>query len=216
MQRTADLHDQIADTGFPEAVGVVDDATTLDAAVDMLDAHTPAGDAPISGFLPPCEGPAPRLLRRHAHLDLVERECQEAQIVEQPAPRGQRVRGCLGHPLIAGAAGIGVTQKENHDRGIDQQYVFYRVACFLATITARLLNRILGAPDAPFGPIVAKRGEVGAAAGGSTVVGGPSVGTTRAAASASATPRRIASSVKDRVGASPRVRSVARRTTKRT
>ena len=34
---------------------------------------------------------------------------------------------------------------------------------FLAAITARLLSRILGALDAPFGPIVAKRGEAGAA-----------------------------------------------------
>src|SRR5215510_10342998 len=120
MQRTADFHDQIADTGFPEAVGVVDDATTLDAAVDMLDAHPPAGYTPIPGFLHPCESPAARLLRWHEDLDLVERECQEAQILEQPAPRGQRVRGCLGNSLIVGAAGIRVTQKENHERGIDQ------------------------------------------------------------------------------------------------
>lgn len=78
------------------------------------------------------------------------------------------------------------------------------------------LVRILGAPDAPFGAIMATRGEAGAAAEESTVVGGPAVGTTRAAASASATPRRWANSGKDRVGASPRVRSVARRTTKKT
>jgi hypothetical protein len=74
---------------FRRRVGVVDDATTFDAAVHMLDAHTPAGNALIRGLLHSCEGSAPRLLRRHEHLDLVERECQEGQILEQPAPRGQ-------------------------------------------------------------------------------------------------------------------------------
>ena len=68
------------------------------------------------------------------------------------------------------------------------------MAFFLAAITARLLSRILGALDAPFGAIMAKRGEAGtgtAAAGGRSDGGGnPSVGSTMAAASASATPRR--------------------------
>jgi hypothetical protein len=39
MQRTADFQDQIAAACPPEAAGVVDDATALDAAVDMRDAH---------------------------------------------------------------------------------------------------------------------------------------------------------------------------------
>jgi hypothetical protein len=220
MQPTADFHDQIADTGLPEAAGVVDDATALDAAVDMFDAHAAAGNAPIRGFLCPRQGPSPRLLRRHDRLDLVEHERQEAEVLEQPAARGQRVRSRIGNPLIVGASRIGVTQKENRQRRVDQQHVFHRVAFFLAAITARLLSRILGAPDAPFRPVVPKRGAVGAsagaAAGGAAGVGDPSVGTTRVFASASATPRRWANSVKDRVGASPRARSVARRTTKRT
>src|SRR5215475_7564002 len=108
-----------------------------------------------------------------------------------------------------GAAGVGVTQKEDGEHRMDQQEVFDRVILFLAAITARLLNRILGAFDAPFGPIVAKRGE----AGGDDA---PSVGSIRASASASATPRRWPSSVMERAGASPSVRSVARSTTKRT
>jgi hypothetical protein len=115
-----------------------------------------------------------------------------------------------------GAAGIGLTQKENREHGIDQQHVFDRVARFLAAITARLLSRILGALDAPFGPIVSKRGEAGAGAGGSAGVWSPGVGGTMARASASVTPRRVANSWTDRAGASPSVHSVARRTTKRT
>ena len=79
----------------------------------------------------------------------------------------------------------------------------YHMAFFLAAITARLLSRILGALDAPFGPIVAKRGEAGAGAGGSAGVGSAGVGGTMARASASVTPRRVANSCTDRAGASP-------------
>ena len=119
-----------------------------------------------------------------------------------------------------GAAGIGLAQEEDRERRVDEQHVFHRVVSFLAAITARLLKRILGALDAPFGAIVAKRGAAvagaGAAAGGSDVPGSASVGLARAAASASVIPRRFAKSAKDRVGASPSARSAARSTTKRT
>jgi hypothetical protein len=220
MQRTADFHQQVTNAGFPEAADVVDDAAALDTAVDVLDAHAPAGKAPIRGFLPAREGPAPRLLDRHDHLDLRERERQKAQILEQPAARGQRVRGGVGNPLIMGTARIGLTQQEDRERGVDQQHVFDRMALFLAAITARLLSWILGALDASFGAVVPKRGEAGAgasaAAGGSAWVGGAGVGMTIALATASATPRRCANSCTDRLGASPRARSVARRTTRRT
>ena len=78
----------------------------------------------------------------------------------------------------------------------------------LAAITARRLSRLLGTPEAPCGAGMANRGE----AAGSAGIGAPAVGTTRAAASASATPRRVANAAKDRLGASPRVRRVACRT----
>src|SRR5262245_5120934 len=200
MQCTADFHDRISNPRLPPAAGVVDHAAALDTAVDMFDAHTATRDAPIGGLLRAREGPPPRLLRRHDDLDLVERERQEAEILAQPASRRQGVRVSIGNPLIVGAASIGLTQKEDRERSVDQQHVFDRVALFLAAITERLLSRIVGALDATFGPIVVKRGEAGAGA----------------AASALATPRRLAYSVKDRVGASPRARSVARSTTNRT
>ena len=220
MQRTADFHDQIADACLSQAAGVVDDATALDTAVDVLDAHAPAGKAPIRGFLGAREGPAPRLFGRHDHLDRRERKRQKAQILEQPAACGQRVRGGLGNPLIVDTARRGFTQKEDRQRGVDQQHVFDCVALFLATITARLRSRILGARDTPFGALVPKRGEAGAdagvAAGGSAGISGAGVGTTIALASASATPRRCANACTDRLGASPSARTAARRTTKRT
>lgn len=88
MQRTAHFHQQIADPSLPEAVGVVDDATALDAAVDMLNAHPTACDAPIGRLLRAREGPASRLPGRHDDLHLVERERQKAEILQQPAACG--------------------------------------------------------------------------------------------------------------------------------
>ena len=134
----------------------------LHTAVHVLDADTPTGNASIRRFLRLCELPSSRPLGRHDHLDLRERKRQEPQILEQPATRGQGIRGRLGNPLVMGATGIGVTQKEDHERRVDQQHVFHGMALFLAAITARLLSRILGALEAPLGPVVAKRGEAGA------------------------------------------------------
>jgi hypothetical protein len=220
MQRTADFHDQIAGTCLPEAADIVDDAAALDAAVDVLDAHAPTGDAPIRDLLRACELPSSRLPGRHDDLHPVERERQKAKILEQPAPHRQGIRGSIGHAFIVGTARIGLTQKENREPSIDQQHVFDRVALFLAAITARLLSRILGALDAPFGAVVAKRGEAGveagAAAGRADIGADPSDGSTMAAAAASAMPSRLAKSATHRVGASPNARSVARSTTKRT
>jgi hypothetical protein len=59
---------------------------------------------------------------------------------------------------------MGLTEKEDRERRVDQQHILQRVTCLLAAITARLCSWILGAPDAPFGAIVPKRGEVGSAA----------------------------------------------------
>jgi hypothetical protein len=99
-------------------------------------------------------------------------------------------------------------------------YLCDRVARFRAAITARRRSRSLGTPDTPCGAIMPTRGAAGGGAG--TAVGGvearsgPGPGTTMALAAASATPRRVASAVKDRVGACPSVRRVAGRTTHRT
>jgi hypothetical protein len=218
MQCTADLHDQIADARLAEAVRLVHHATALHAAVDVLEADAPTRDASIRGSLRPCELPSSRLLGRHEQLDLRERTRQKTQILKQPAARRQGRGGRIGNLLVMGTAGIGVTQKEDHERRVDQPHVCHGRALFLAAITARLLSRILGALDAPLGPVVAQRGEAGAgaAAGGSAGGEGLAVGMTRAAALASATPRRWAHSCTDRVGASPRARSVTRSTTKRT
>ena len=88
MQRAADFHDQVAHARLPEAAGVVDHAAALDAAVDVFDAHAAPCNASVGGFFRPGESSAPRFLGRHDDLDLVGRERQEAQILEQPTARG--------------------------------------------------------------------------------------------------------------------------------
>jgi hypothetical protein len=220
MQRTANFHHQIVDPRLPEAAGIVDDTTALDAAVDGLETHATARDAPIGGVLGPCESQAPRLLGGHDALDVVEREDQEVEILEPPAGRRQGIWRGLGNPFVVSAARLGVAQEEDRQRRMDQQHMLHGMTCFLATITARLLKRVLGALDPAFRPVVAERGEqvagVGAAAGGSTGGDDCAGGTTRAVASASLAPLRWANACKDRLGASPRVRSVACSTTSRT
>jgi hypothetical protein len=114
-------------------------------------------------------------------------------------------------------AAIGVTQKEDQEEGIDQQNIFYRVVLFLAAITLGLFNRGLGADDAPFCPIMGKRGDAGVAAGSAATGAGSSASrTTTVAASASEPPSRWARAVRERAGASPRVRSAASSAGKRT
>src|SRR5881628_3112391 len=108
------------------------------------------------------------------------------------------------------AAAVGVAQKEDQEEGIDEQDIFDGVVFFLAAITLFLFSRVLGADDAPFRPVMGKRGEAGAAAGmGATGAGSSSSGTTTVVASASETPRRWARADRERAGASPRARSAA-------
>jgi len=114
------------------------------------------------------------------------------------------------------AATIGVAQKEDREEGIDQQDIFDRVILFLAALTCGLLRRALGADDAPFSAVMSKRGDAGTATGPvATGAGSSSNGAATVAASASETPSRWARAVRERAGASPRVRSAARRAGRR-
>jgi hypothetical protein len=100
------------------------------------------------------------------------------------------------------AAAIGVAEEEDDEQGIHEQDIFYRMVLFLATITLRLFSRVLGADDAPFRPVMGKRGGADRAAGAVTTGTGSSVsGTTTVAASASETPSRCARAVRERAGA---------------
>src|SRR5262245_31081921 len=108
------------------------------------------------------------------------------------------------------AAAEGLTQKEDRERGIDEQDIFHRVVLFLAAITPRLFSSILGADDAPFGVVMGKRGDACPTAGaeGVRATGGhaSASGAPTVAISASETPSRCARAVRERAGVSPRVR----------
>jgi hypothetical protein len=88
---------------------------------------------------------------------------------------------------------------------MDEQDSFDGVVLFLAALTRRLCSRVLGADEAPFRPIMGKRGE----AGGGMGVGSSSSGATTMAAAASETPSRWARAHRERAGASPRGRRAA-------
>src|SRR5262249_9516443 len=115
-------------------------------------------------------------------------------------------------------AAVGVAQKEDDEERIDEQDIFDRVISFLAAITVRLFRRALGADDAPRGPVRGKGGEACSAVGptATTGAGSSASGVTTAAASASVTPSRCARALRERAGASPRVRSAASSTGRRT
>src|SRR4029453_8796038 len=110
------------------------------------------------------------------------------------------------------AASEGVAEEEDDEKGIDQQDIFYRMVFFLAAITRGLFSRVLGADNTSFRPVMGKRGEFGVATGAGSSSNGP----TTEGASAFETPSRWARAVRERAGASPRVRRAASSAGRRT
>jgi hypothetical protein len=123
----------------------------------------------------------------------------------------------IGDAFVMDTAAMGLAQKEDRERGIDQEDIFDRVVLFLPAITRGLCRRVLGADDPSLGAVMGKRGDAGAAAGPTATGAGSSArGITTDAASVSETPRRCARAVRERVGASPRARRAASSAGKRT
>src|SRR3954463_14281436 len=106
------------------------------------------------------------------------------------------------------AAANGVAEEQDDQRGIDQQDVLYRMVLFLATVTVRLFSRVLGADNAPFRPIMGKRGEPCPALGAEAGEGeGSSSGATTSGPSE--TSRGCSGAVREGAGSSPGPRSAA-------
>ena len=110
----------------------------------------------VGPFLLQGQLPTAWLLRRHQHRHRREREGQEAQILQQPTPRREWVGSGLSDAQIMDTAAIGIAQKEDREQGIDEQDILDRVVFLLPTITLRLFSRVLGADNAPFGPVMGK------------------------------------------------------------
>ncbi len=86
MQGTADLHYDITNALLPEADPIFHNATALHATVDMLDAEPTLVQGLVGEVLLPRQLLAAGLLGRHEDLHLGQREGEEAQILQQPAP----------------------------------------------------------------------------------------------------------------------------------
>src|SRR5438093_6711342 len=87
VQGTAEFHYQITDALLPQADPVFHDATTFDTAIDMLDPQPTLVQRLVGSVLLPRQLLAAGFLRRHEDLHLGERKRQEAQILQEPAPR---------------------------------------------------------------------------------------------------------------------------------
>src|SRR6266849_2616387 len=90
MQGTAEFHHAIADAVLPQP-----------AVVQGL----------VGELLFQRQVLAARFLHGHQDLHLGQRERQETQILQQPAPSRQRIRRRVSNGLIMGAASIGITER---------------------------------------------------------------------------------------------------------
>ncbi len=81
MQGTTDFHHDIAEALLPQADPVFDNATTLHAAIDVLDAQPTLGERLVRPLLLPRQLLAAGFLGRHEDLDLRECERQETEIL---------------------------------------------------------------------------------------------------------------------------------------
>jgi len=86
VQSTAEFHHQIADALFPQADAIFHNATALHATVDMLNPQPTLVQRLVRPLLRRREILTTWLLGRHEDLHLGQREGQEAQILQQPAP----------------------------------------------------------------------------------------------------------------------------------
>jgi len=120
VEGTTQFHHEITHALLPQADPIFHNATTLDAAVDMLDPQPPLVERLVDPLLLQGQLRTTWLLRRHENLDLRERERQEAQILQQPAPGRERVGGGLRDAQIMGTAAVGIAQKEDGKEGIDE------------------------------------------------------------------------------------------------
>jgi len=156
----------------------------------MLDPQPAPVQRLIGPLLLPCQFLAAGFLGRHEDVHLGERQHQEAQILQQPAPRGQGIRRRVGNAFLMDAAATGVTEKEDHEQRMHQQDIFDGMVLFLAALTRGLFKRVLGADEAPLRPVMGTRGDAGTTAG-ATARGARSSsnGVTTVATSASETPK---------------------------
>jgi len=171
VEPTRHFHHEIADGAPPDSWRILHHSAALDTTIDMFNAHPSARLCLIGRLLFGREGAPTRLFGRLPHLHPIQRKGEKAQILEQLAVGRQGIRRIVSNPFVMHRAFKGGTQKEDGQRGSDQQQVFQGVALFLAAIMERLFRRVRGARDGPLGAIMAKRGGVVSVASGWGEVG---------------------------------------------
>jgi len=115
MQGTTEFHHEIADAVLPQPDPVFHHAAALDTALDMLDPQPTVMQSLVGALLFQGEVLTARFLHGHEDLHLGQRERQEAQILQQPAPRRQGIGCRVSNRLIMDAAAVGVTEKEDDE-----------------------------------------------------------------------------------------------------
>jgi hypothetical protein len=85
----------------------------------MFDPQPTLVERLVRQLLLPRELLAAGFLGRHENRHLRERERQEPQILQEPAPHRQGIRRRVRNGLIMGAAAIGVAQEEDDKQGVD-------------------------------------------------------------------------------------------------
>ena len=118
MQGTAEFHHQIADALLPQTEPIFDDAAALHTAVHMLDPQPAIVQRLVGPLLFQGEVLAARFLGRHEDLDLGQRERQKAQVLQQPAPRGQGIRRRVGNGFVMDATAIGIAEEKDDEQRI--------------------------------------------------------------------------------------------------
>ena len=165
VQSTAQCQHEITAPLLPQAHPVFDDATALDTPVHML---APSA-ASVEGLGGPCLRQAEILARwwLHGHegRHAGEGEREEAQSVQPPASRGPGRRRRVSHPLRMAAAAGGLPQRDEREGGMAQPDLWHRGVPVLAAIPCLLCRRVLGADEAPLGPVMGPRGDPGTPAG---------------------------------------------------
>src|SRR6266704_4960194 len=106
VQGTAEFHHEITDARLPQPDPVFHNTTALHATVDMLDASPAMVQGLVGEFLLQRQFPAAWFLGRHEDLHLGQREGQEAQILQEPTPRGQGRGRRVSNGLIMDATSI--------------------------------------------------------------------------------------------------------------
>ena len=182
--------------------------------MDMLDAQPAVVQRLMGALLCPGQLGVAGCLGGHEDRHVGKREGQKAQILHQPTPGREGVKCHVGHGRIMHAAARGVTENEDRAQRVDQQDIVSRMIFCLAALTLGLCRRGLGADDASLGAVMGTRGDAGTTAAAGDVTSAVS-GATTVAASASETPSRCARAIRERAGASPRVRRATSKAGKR-